>query len=135
MRRRGRDPALSDAEWTIMNVVWGKRDEVSARDVLAVVGLDTGWAYTTLKTLMDRLVEKGALEVEVRQNVSWYRARLPRARAVTSATDDLTRRAFGGAVGPLVHHLVSSRRLTPRDRAELRRLLDEADGSTKARRR
>lgn len=127
MRRNARKPPLSDAEWKIMNAVWDRDGEVSARDVLEVLGDETGWAYTTLKTQMDRLVEKGALEAEVRRNVSHYRARLPKGRAVATAADDLTRRAFGGAIAPLVHHLVQSRALSPRDRAELRRMLDEAD--------
>lgn len=135
MRRQAGDPALSDAEWTIMNAVWSKAGEVSARDVLAIVARETGWAYTTLKTLMDRLVDKGALEAEVRRNVSYYRARLAKERAVAGATDDLTRRAFGGDVAPLVHHLLGSHRLSSRDRAELRRLLDEADAGTKGRKR
>lgn len=128
MRRQPSDTPLSDAEWKIMNAVWHRGGEVSARDVLESLGEETGWAYTTLKTLMDRLVEKGVLEAEVRRNVSHYRPRLARERAVATAADDLTRRAFGGEVAPLVHHLVQSRRLSPRDRAELRRMLDEADG-------
>ena len=133
MRRQPGEPALSDAEWTVMNAVWSRAGEVSARDVLDIVARDTGWAYTTLKTLMDRLVEKGVLEAEVRRNVSYYRARLPKHRAVASAADDLTRRAFGGEVAPLVHHLLGSQRLSARDRAELRRLLDESDAGTKGR--
>lgn len=127
MRRHATDTPLSDAEWKIMNAVWDRGGEVSARDVLDALVSETEWAYTTLKTLMDRLVEKGVLAVEVRRNVSWYRARLPKRRAVAGAANDLLRRAFGGEIAPLVHHLVQSRRLSPRDRAELRRLLDEAD--------
>jgi BlaI family penicillinase repressor len=125
-RKQAGGPALSDAEWKVMNAVWNRGGEVTARDVLDAIAGDTGWAYTTVKTLMDRLVEKGALDVEVRRNVSFYRSRLRKDRAVATAAGDLTRRAFGGAVAPLVHHLLSSTRLSPRDRAELRRLLDQA---------
>jgi len=135
MGRQAGDAPLSDAEWKVMHAVWARGGEVSARDVLDVVVRQTGWAYTTLKTLMDRLVEKGVLAVEVRRNVSFYRARLRKDRAVATAADDLTRRAFGGEVAPLVHHLLGSRRLSTRDRAELRRLLDEADAGTKGRKR
>ncbi len=127
MKRQAGDPPLSDAEWKIMNAVWAGPGEISARDVLEALAGETEWAYTTLKTLMDRLVEKDVLVVEVRRNVSWYRARLPKRRAVAGAANDLLRRAFGGQIAPLVHHLVQSRRLSARDRAELRRLLDEAD--------
>lgn len=127
-------PPLSDAEWKVMNAVWAATTAVSAREIHEALASETRWAYTTVKTLMDRLVEKTVLEVEIRRNVSWYRSRLPRQRAITTATDDLARRVFGGAVAPLVHHLVQSRRLSRDDRAELRRMLDAADArATKGR--
>jgi predicted transcriptional regulator len=126
-------PPLSDAEWKVMNAVWSQPGAVSARDVLEALAGETTWAYTTLKTLMDRLVEKSVLEVVVRRNVSWYRSRLPRRQAIASATDDLARRAFGGDVAPLVHHLVQSKSLSAADRAELRRMLDQADADAHAR--
>jgi BlaI family transcriptional regulator, penicillinase repressor len=118
-------PALSDAEWKVMNAVWGHGGEVSARDVHAALERDTAWAYTTVKTLMDRLVQKEALVASVHGNVSWYKSRLPRRRAVSDAARDLIHRAFGGSALPLVHHLIKSHRLTPDDKAELRRLLDD----------
>ena len=121
-------PALSDGEWKVMNAVWAGAEEVSAREVHEALSDGPGWAYTTVKTLMDRLVEKSVLDVEVRKNVSWYRSRLPRDQAITTATADLARRAFGGDVAPLVHHLIQSRALSAADRAELRRMLDAADG-------
>jgi predicted transcriptional regulator len=120
---------LSDAEWKIMNAVWARGGPVSGRDVHAALVEQTGWAYTTVKTMLDRLVEKGALAATKERNVSQYRSRLPRQRAVTAAVRSLTDRAFGGAVIPLVHHLVGSRKLSARDRAELRRMLDTADAS------
>ena len=125
-------PTLSDAEWKVMNAVWARSGPTSAREVHKDVSAETGWAYTTVKTLMDRLAEKGVLAASMTRNVSWYRSRLPRGRAVATAARDLARRAFGGAVGPLVHHLVSSERLSDRDLAELRRMLDTAEAAKAA---
>ncbi len=130
---RESQPPLSEAEWKVMNAVWARRGEVCARDVHAVLSADTGWAYTTVKTLMDRLAQKGVLEARVERNVSWYASRLPRGRAIATAARALAARAFGGGMAPLVHHLVRSERMSARDRAELRRMLDEADGRGKAR--
>jgi BlaI family penicillinase repressor len=120
-------PPLSDAEWKVMNALWERPAPASAREVQDALAGDTRWAYTTVKTLMDRLAEKGVLEVSLERNVAWYRSNLPRRQAISAAARDLARRAFGAGVAPLVHHLVSSQRLTARDRAELRRMLDEAD--------
>lgn len=122
--------ALSDAEWKVMNAVWSRQGVVAARDVHAAVTEETGWAYTTVKTLLDRLVAKGVLSAARDRHMLLYRAKLPRRRAVTSAARALADRAFGGAVGPLVHHLIGAHKLSSRDRAELRRMLDEADDAT-----
>jgi BlaI family penicillinase repressor len=118
-------PTLSDAEWKVMNAVWEQGGEVSAREVHAALEQETAWAYTTVKTLMDRLVQKEALVASVHGNVSWYKSRLARQRAVTDAARDLIQRAFGGSALPLVHHLIKSHRLTADDKAELRRLLED----------
>lgn len=124
---RSQLPPLSDAEWKVMNAVWARTGAVPARDVHAALAADTGWAYTTVKTLLDRLVAKRALSATKVRHVSFYRSTLPRRRAVTDAAQTLVDRAFGGAVAPLVHHLLGSGTLSARDRAELRRMLDEDD--------
>lgn len=126
-----KQPPLSDAEWKVMNAVWARPGAVPAREVHAAVADETQWAYTTVKTLLDRLVAKGTLAVSKERNLLLYRARLPRQRAVASAARVLADRAFGGSVGPLVHHLIGSHRLSARDRAELRRMLDRADATQK----
>jgi hypothetical protein len=71
---------LSDAEWTVMRAVWIQAP-ATARDVLDRVGRDTDWAYTTVKTLLARLVEKDALGVRMKGNVSRYEPRISRRRA------------------------------------------------------
>lgn len=120
-------PPLSDAEWKVMNAVWARHGAVSGRDVHAALADDTGWAYTTVKTMLDRLVEKGTLAAVKEHNVTQYRSKLPRQRAVTAAVRALADRAFGGAVAPLAHHVVGLKKLSARDRAELRRMLETED--------
>src|SRR5262245_32056649 len=119
-------PRLSDAEWTAMRALW-ERSPASARDVLEVVGPATGWAYTTVKTVLDRLVEKGALKTRKRANVLFYEPRITREAARATAVRSLLERAFDGAFGSLVHHMLSEERLSARERAELRALLDAHD--------
>mgnify|MGYP002390148889 CR=1 FL=1 len=59
-RRSDTPPALSDAEWKVMRALWA-RHPATARELLDALAADTGWAYTTLRTLLARLVEKGAV--------------------------------------------------------------------------
>ncbi len=120
---------LTDAEWKVMSVVW-EQPPTSARTVLDAVGDDTGWAYTTVKTLLDRLVEKGALTATIERNTSRYSPSITRKAARRSAVRGLVDRAFEGGFAPLVSHLVSEQKLSAADRAELRRWLAELDGKT-----
>jgi predicted transcriptional regulator len=109
-----------------MRAVWALGGAVTARAVREALATDTAWAYTTVKTMLDRLVEKGALAVSAEGPASLYRPKLSRTRAVSAAVAELVRRAFDGAPAPLAHHLIRRGRLSRRDREELRRLLDEA---------
>jgi BlaI family penicillinase repressor len=116
---------LSDAEWTVMRAVW-ERPPASARDVLDRAGSETGWAYTTVKTLLARLVEKGALRMTMRGNVSLYEPRVTMRQARIAAVRALIDRAFDGTFGSLLQHLIAEEKLSAKDRAALARLIEDA---------
>ena len=117
---------LTDSEWRLMNAAWAN-PPVSARDVLECVEGETGWAYTTVKTMLARLVDKGALSVRKRANTSLYTPIVSRDQARRSAVRSLLDNAFEGAFGPLVHHMVSAERLSAKERRKLRSMLEELD--------
>ena len=95
---------LNNTEWKVMQVVW-RRHPATARDVLNALEDDTSWAYTTVKTIMARLVEKGALAVSKRGNTSVYEPQVERADARRSAVRALLDQAFDGAFAPLLHFI------------------------------
>ena len=122
-----------------MDVLWRRRS-ATAREVHDELAADTGWAYTTVKTMLDRLAEKGlvekglddgrderprgelaALDAEplAGRRAATYRAKLTRSQARLQAARGLAERAFGGAMTPLVHFLLESEPLSEADRAEL----------------
>jgi len=119
---------LTDSEWTVMRAVWeaspdGRRG-VSAREVLELVVDETSWAYSTVKTLLTRLVEKGALGERKRANTSVYAPRLTEPQARRTAVSSLVDRAFGGTFGSLFQHLLAEEELSPEERRELQELLE-----------
>lgn len=116
-------PSLTDAEWAVMRAVW-QGWPCTARDVLERVA-DTGWAYTTVRTLLQRLVDKGAVAMRLRGNTSIYDAKLRQQDAQRSAVRSLLQKAFDGSFGSLLAHLARTEGLSPRDRARLQQLLDE----------
>lgn len=115
---------FSDAEWRVMTALWAA-GPASARDVHDLTAPETGWAYTTVKTMLDRLVEKGALSSEMRRNVAQYAPLVSQEEGRRSAVRSLLDQAFGGAPGPLVAHLLADRKLSKRDREEIARLVKE----------
>lgn len=115
---------LTDAEWKVLNAVW-QSVPASARDVIDRLHGDADWAYTTVKTMLARLSEKGAVSTERRGNTVYYTPLVSKPDARRSAIQDLVNRAFDGAFVPLLQFLVEDGSLSPRDRAELSRLLRE----------
>ncbi len=114
---------LSEAEWKVMRILWD-RHPATAREVLEDLEAETGWAYTTTKTILARLADKEAVSVEMRGNTSLYRPLVTRDLARKSAVRSLVDRAFDGTLGSLLHHLIDEEKLSTRDRAKLREMLD-----------
>lgn len=126
MARRKALPELSDAEWKVIRALW-TRHPASARDVLEALHGETGWAYTTVKTLLARLVAKGAATVRLRANTSLYEPLITEAEARRTEVRLLIDRAFGGASVPLLRFVLTEEKLSAKDRAELREMLERAN--------
>lgn len=119
---------LTEAEWQIMNALWQKHP-ATARDIMDRLPADVNWAYTTIKTMLTRLVEKQAVGEVKEGNTSVYEPRVSQQKARLSAFRSLLDQAFDGAVGPLVHFLAEEKQLTAKEKAELKRVLEnEAQG-------
>ena len=81
------------------------------------------WAYSTVKTTMDRMVVKGLLVTKPIRNLTLFSARISRADAQRSELKRLIRRAFDGALSPMIQFLVEEEELSDDEIAELRKLI------------
>ncbi|MEN6332938.1 MAG: BlaI/MecI/CopY family transcriptional regulator [Phycisphaerales bacterium] len=115
-------PELFESEWTILQVVW-EREPCAAPAVQEVLEKDRGWAYTTVKTLMDRMVKKGLLTTERVRNLYLYRSAITRAEAQQSEILRTVKRAFDGALTPMMQFLIESESLSDKEYQELERLI------------
>lgn len=113
---------LSEAEWQIMNALW-KKNPATARDLTEHLPKEKNWAYTTLKTMLSRLVNKGIVSERKNGNTSVYEPLLSKNKARSKAILNLANQAFDGAVGPLMHFLVEEKKLSKKQRTELIELL------------
>lgn len=124
--RPSKPPRLTEAEWKVMGVVWAGAP-VTVRQVVDAVEAETGWAYSTVKTLLGRLVEKGVLSTEKRGAAGIFEPLVSEREARGSALRALVDRAFQGTVGSLVHHLVAEESLSESEQEELRSWLEDPD--------
>ena len=118
---------ISDAESVVMNVLWRAAAPMSAEDVVVALAASSDWQEPTIKTLLNRLLGKRAISA-VRDGKRYlYSARLKREAYVHSESKTLLDRLFGGRVAPLVAHFSESGKLSKKDLAELKRLIEELD--------
>jgi len=109
---------LTETEWITMNVLW-KRHPVRASEVVDKLPTGINWAYTTTKTILDRLVEKKAVKRTKRGNISLFSPLLSRSQARKTAVQNLLNQAFDGTFGPMMHFLVDDEKLSDKQRQEL----------------
>ena len=118
--------SISDAESQVMEVLW-ERHPLSAEEVVAALAKTTDWQAPTVKTLLNRLLKKGAIAAARDGRHYLYRPLLARTDYVHAASKNLLDRLFEGRVAPLVAHFSERRKLSKQDIVELRRLIEEID--------
>jgi predicted transcriptional regulator len=118
--------AISDAESLVMEVLWEKNPATSD-DVVAELSKTTDWQEPTIKTLLNRLLKKRAIAAVRDGRRYLYRPLLKREDYIDAASTSLLDRLFGGRVAPLVAHFSDRRKLSKKDVAELKRLIEELD--------
>ena len=115
---------ISEAEHAVMEVLWGK-SPLTAADVCDSVCDKRGWSMPTVKTLLSRLVAKGAVATEPDGRRFLYTPLLERDEYVGGESRRLVDRLFGGRAASLVAHLAEAEALSDRDITEIERLLRE----------
>jgi len=120
----GEFPRISDAEWEVMRAVW-RLHPVDAATVAAEVSNGRDWSGQTVKTLLSRLVAKGALAYDVDGKRYLYRPLVTEQEGIRHASRTFVERVFGGAVRPALAHFVREADLSAEEIEELKRLLEE----------
>ena len=109
---------LTEAEWTIIKAVWDN-EPCAAPDIQAKLFRKTGWAYSTVRTLMDRMVGKRLLTAEKIRNFTLYRSAVTRAQAQRGELLYALKHAFNGALTPMVQCILDTGKLSADELAKL----------------
>jgi BlaI family transcriptional regulator, penicillinase repressor len=122
---------ITDAESLVMEVLWKKHPRTS-EDLILELGPREKWSEATIRTLLGRLVKKGAVEAKDEGRRYLYSPRIERSDYLHSESESLVDRLFGGEVAPMVANFAKNRRLKAKDIKALKKLLSELeDGDDK----
>jgi predicted transcriptional regulator len=109
---------LTPGEWDIMRAVW-QLEPCAAPTIQEALQESKNWAYTTVKTMMDRMVAKGFLKTEKIRNLTLYRAIISRTEAQRGELARTLKQAFDGALTPMMQFLIEGPGLSDQELGEL----------------
>ena len=127
-RRKKTVAELTEAEWEIMSVVWEK-EPCAAGTVQEALARSRNWAYATVKITMDRMVNKGFLEINKIRNLQLFRSCISEVEARRGELRKMLKRGFGGALTPMLKFLIEYESLSKEEAAQLREFVNKAGKS------
>ena len=118
-----RVPQISDAEWVVMRALW-QNGPLTTNQVVAAIEPHTEWKPKTIHTLLSRLVRKGALSFEKKGREYLFKPRVTADDCEHAAMRFFLGRFFGGELAPFLARFVEREKLTRREIAELKQILE-----------
>jgi BlaI family transcriptional regulator, penicillinase repressor len=119
--------SISEAESIVMEVLWRTDQPLSCEEVASALAQHQDWQDATVKTLLGRLLKKGAVKATKDHRRFLYSPVLTRERWLSLESQRLINRLFGGRIAPLVAHFGAHHRLSKKDVAELKRIIAGMD--------
>ena len=125
---------LFESEWAILQKVW-ELEPCAAPAVQEALQGEKEWAYTTVKTMMDRMVKKGLLKTEKIRSIYLYRSAVTQYQARKSEITRTLKRAFDGTFTPLMQFLIENDQLSEEEYDHLEKLIKKRKRRKKASKR
>ncbi len=117
-------PKISESEWLVMRVLWSK-SPLAAQEIFEQLDGKTKWKPKTVKTLIDRLVNKGAVKYEKDGRRYLYYPAVGREECVTTERKSFIKRVYGGITKPMLAAFLEDAQLSGEDIAELKDILEQ----------
>jgi BlaI family penicillinase repressor len=117
---------LTEGEWVIMKVVWDNQPCAAGTVQEALAGTKD-WAYSTVKTTMDRMAVKGLLKITKIRNLQLFSSCISQAEAKKGEFAKMLKRAFDGALTPMMQFLIEQDDFSKDDLDNLRELINRTD--------
>lgn len=118
-------PKISESEWQVMKVLWNK-SPLTANDIVRKLSKETSWKRETIRTLINRLVKKKALNFQKKSRQYLYFPIIIESECIMEETKSFLDRVHGGSIEPMLAAFVKNEKLTPEKIVRLKRILDSS---------
>ena len=118
-------PKISEAEWEVMKVLW-KTSPKTANDIVEELKGKTHWKRETIRTLINRLVQKKALGFEKKGRQYHYFPKVTEVEGIRAEAESFVKRIGGGSIEPMLAAFVEEKQLSTEKIARLKRILSQA---------
>ena len=120
-------PKIADSEWRVMKVLW-EHGPQTANDVVNALSGEVNWKPRTIKTLISRLVKKGAVKVTEEGYRYQYSAAVDESECIRSETKSFIHRVYQGTMSPALAAFLEDTDLSTQEINELQEILDKKKG-------
>ncbi|MDD2402442.1 MAG: BlaI/MecI/CopY family transcriptional regulator [Clostridia bacterium] len=121
---------ISEAEWKVMVCLW-EEPNLTLKQIADKLQ-ETNWSYTTIRTLVTRLKEKGVIEADKSSSSSFrYYPVAPEKECKIEETKSFLTRVFDGSISMMLSTLAKQEKLSKEEVAELKKVIESIDGGEK----
>lgn len=129
MRGRRKALKISEAEWSIMKVLWDGCENsdrgMTLGEIVQALTASTGWSNTTIRTLIVRLAEKGAVDIDKTTGIYKYTPKTSRDDCVKCEVESFIERVFDNSAYNLMASLVRDGNLSEDEKQEIIKILND----------
>lgn len=119
-------PLITNAELEVMKVIWNKAPIKSA-DIVKTLENMKDWKPKTIKTLIRRLSDKGAISYTTEGNAYIYNANINKKDYVDKETDSFLDKLYSGSLNHLMLNFVKEKKLSSEQISELIKILQNSE--------
>lgn len=116
---------ISDSEWQVMKIVWGK-SPVTSTEIVEILKGRTEWSATTIYTLINRLVKKGAIGIEEGSSPNICYPLIEENDFKREESKSFLKKVFDGSLNLMLVNFLKDEKLTDEEIEELKRILDKS---------
>ncbi len=120
-------PRISDAEWHVMEVLW-KKSPLTVKEVISILTKKTAWKPETIRTLVNRLTKKKAIDFDKKGRRHHFYPLLSQEECVRADADSFLARSGAALLKPILTTFIEKEQLSDEEVAELQRILDKKGG-------